>query len=230
MSNFFQKLQQRQVFKATITYAVVAWAIIQVCDILFPAFDISHATIRYVLYILIGFSPVWIIFAYVFEWTPTGFRKAEEVTDEKATSRLTGKRLNAVIIVGLTVAVLLLVIDRVFHITGNSESSVTDSAKSIAVLPFVNMSNDADQEYFSDGLSEELLNLLSKIPDLKVIARTSSFAFKGKNEDLRIIGEKLGVANILEGSVRKNGDKLRITAQLIKASDGTHLWSETYDR
>jgi len=101
---------------------------------------------------------------------------------------------------------------------------------SIAVLPFVNMSNDQNQEYFSDGLSEELLNLLSKVPELKVIGRTSSFAFKGKNEDLRVIGQELGVAHILEGSVRKEGNRIRVTAQLIKASDGSHLWSERYDR
>ena len=102
--------------------------------------------------------------------------------------------------------------------------------KSIAVLPFVNMSNDKDQEYFSDGLSEELLNLLAKIPELKVIGRTSSFSFKGKNEDLRSIAQKLGVAHILEGSVRKDGNKIRVSAQLIKASDGSNLWSDTYDR
>ncbi len=102
--------------------------------------------------------------------------------------------------------------------------------KSIAVLPFVDMSAGKDQEYFSDGLSEELLNLLSKISELKVIGRTSSFSFKGKNEDLRVIAEKLGVAHILEGSVRKDGNKIRVTAQLIRATDGSHLWSETYDR
>ena len=102
--------------------------------------------------------------------------------------------------------------------------------KSIAVLPFVNMSNDPNQEYFSDGLSEELLNLLSKIPELKVIGRTSSFSFKGKNEDLRIIGDKLGVAHILEGSVQKEGNKIRVTAQLIRTTDGFHLWGEKYER
>lgn len=111
--------------------------------------------------------------------------------------------------------------------TTNQQPTIS---RSIAVLPFVNMSNDPEQEYFSDGISEEVLNLLAKVPELKVIGRTSSFYFKGKNEDLRVIGEKLGVANLLEGSVRKDGDKIRITAQLIRASDGTHLWSETYDR
>ena len=110
----------------------------------------------------------------------------------------------------------------------NDNVEITD--KSIAVLPFVDMSAGKDQEYFSDGLSEELLNLLSKIPELKVIGRTSSFSFKGKNEDLRIIGEKLGVAHILEGSVQKEGNKIRVTAQLIRTADGFHLWSEKYDR
>ncbi len=114
---------------------------------------------------------------------------------------------------------------------GNIKSDAANKIdRSIAVLPFVNMSSDEDQEYFSDGLSEELLNLLAKIPELKVIGRTSSFSFKGKNEDLRIIAEKLGVAHLLEGSVRKDGNKIRVTAQLIKATDGSHLWSETYDR
>ena len=110
----------------------------------------------------------------------------------------------------------------------NKEDEILD--KSIAVLPFVNLSNDLDQEYFSDGLSEELLNLLSKIPELKVIGRTSSFSFKGKNEDLRIIGEKLGVAHLLDGSVQQEGNKIRVTAQLIRAADGSHLWSERYER
>ncbi len=108
--------------------------------------------------------------------------------------------------------------------------AVTDIDRSIAVLPFTNMSADKEQEYFSDGLSEEVLNVLAKVPDMKVISRTSAFSFKGKKEDIRVIGEKLGVAYLLEGSVRKASDKIRITAQLIKASDGSHLWSETFDR
>lgn len=133
----------------------------------------------------------------------------------------------------ISLAVLLLIALGYFlyqQRTTNNEQPTSNPDKSIAVLPFVNMSNDPEQEYFSDGISEEVLNLLAKVPELKVIGRTSSFYFKGKNEDLRIIGEKLGVANLLEGSVRKDGDKIRITAQLIRASDGTHLWSETYDR
>src|SRR5688572_4481975 len=128
--------------------------------------------------------------------------------------------------------ILAAVLSWYFFVYQKKGSSSGDNSleKSIAVLPFVNMSGDKEQEYFSDGLSEELLNLLSKIPDLKVISRTSAFSFKGKNEDVRKIGEKLGVANILEGSVRKSGNTIRITAQLIEVRNGTHLWSETYDR
>jgi adenylate cyclase len=127
-------------------------------------------------------------------------------------------------------AVLIAVVGYFLYQQRSTTNQQPTISRSIAVLPFVNMSNDPEQEYFSDGISEEVLNLLAKVPELKVIGRTSSFYFKGKNEDLRVIGEKLGVANLLEGSVRKDGDKIRITAQLIRASDGTHLWSETYDR
>ncbi len=128
------------------------------------------------------------------------------------------------------IAVLTVLVLVFWFFIGQKKSAETISDKSIAVLPFVNMSDNKEQEYFSDGLSEELINLLTKIPELKVIGRTSSFSFKGKNEDLRSIAEKLGVAHLLEGSVRKDGNKIRVTAQLIKATDGSHLWSETYDR
>ena len=132
------------------------------------------------------------------------------------------------IIAALSLLVIIAAIFFIYKSSFNKNDKVSD--KSIAVLPFADMSAAKDQEYFSDGLSEELLNLLSKIPELKVIGRTSSFSFKGKNEDLRVIGEKLGVAHILEGSVQKEGNKIRVTAQLIKAIDGTHLWSQKYDR
>ncbi len=135
----------------------------------------------------------------------------------------------AMLAVALLVAGLYLIAG---HIGKLSDEPVQDSRpeKSIAVLPFVNMSDDRDNEYFSDGLSEEILNLLTKIPGLKVIGRTSSFAYKGKNEDLRVIGQTLGVKTVLEGSVRKSGDRVRITTQLIDVSDGSHIWSETYER
>lgn len=229
MGNFFEELKRRNVVKAAISYVVVSWATIQVTQILFEAFEIPTIVLRYVLFTLIGGFPLWLLFAYRFEWTPTGFKKTEDVEPEVSVSKQTGKRLNTIIIASLIVAVLLLLADRFFNITRPANQTGAPE-KSIAVLPFADMSPGKDQEYFSDGLSEELLNLLAKIPDLKVIARTSSFAFKGKHEDLRIIGEKLGVAYILEGSVRKSGNTLRITTQLIKARDGSRLWNETYDR
>ncbi len=142
----------------------------------------------------------------------------------------TKPKSNKKILIGAAAVLLFALSYFAFQKFYNPSATDGQPEKSIAVLPFVNMSTDKEQEYFSDGLSEELLNLLAKIPDLKVIARTSSFSFKGKNEDLRTIGEKLGVTHILEGSVRKNGNTLRITAQLIKVDDGTHIWSETYDR
>ncbi len=228
MKNFFHELKRRNVVKAAITYGVVSWALLQVSDILFSVLEIPSHSLRYVIYVLLCGFPVWLVLAYAFEWTASRFNGKTEEADEAASSNQSSGRLNTIIMGGLVVAVLLLIVDR--FVSSDKKPSASVSAKSIAVIPFVNMSNDKEQEYFSDGLSEELIILLGKIPDLKVIARTSSFAFKGKNEDLRAIGEKLGVANLLEGSVRKSGDRLRITVQLIKAEDGSNLWSEIYDR
>jgi adenylate cyclase len=154
---------------------------------------------------------------------PTGIDQPESSVRKTSTKKKS-------IIISLVVLLIAAISYFFYQRSTNNEQPTSNPDKSIAVLPFVNMSNDPEQEYFSDGISEEVLNLLAKVPELKVIGRTSSFYFKGKNEDLRVIGEKLGVANLLEGSVRRDGDKIRITAQLIRASDGTHLWSETYDR
>jgi TolB-like protein/Tfp pilus assembly protein PilF len=228
MRKFFQELKRRNVVKAAITYGVVSWALLQVSDILFSVFDIPSNSLRYVIYVLMSGFPIWLVLAYVFEWTTTRFDTTTAEVGDAAPPRQPSSLLNTLIMSGLVIAVSLLVVDRFLNPNKNSLAPITD--KSIAVIPFRNMSSDQDQEYFSDGLSEELIILLTKIPDLKVIARTSSFAFKGKDEDLRIIGEKLGVANLLEGSVRKSGNRLRITVQLIKAEDGSHLWSEIYDR
>jgi len=165
--------------------------------------------------------------------------KSEEFIEDKSTSTSTfesksidtkPKSKSKILMASISI-LLVLALAYLFYSNQNKSEVIDEEIdKSIAVLPFVNMSNDQEQEYFSDGLSEELLNLLAKIPELKVIGRTSSFSFKGKNEDLRTIGQKLGVSYLLEGSVRKSGDDIRITAQLILAEDGSHLWSETYDR
>jgi len=179
---------------------------------------------------VIGF-PFWIAFAWFFEFTPEGIRRESEVVPGASMTPHTGRKLDLAIIGVLAIAVVLLLTDRfVLHHGINEESAATIAEHSIAVLPFVNMSSDKDQEYFSDGISEELLNLLAKIPQLQVTARTSSFAFKGKETGIPEIARTLHVANVLEGSVRKAGNSVRITAQLIRAGTDTHLWSQTYDR
>jgi TolB-like protein/tetratricopeptide (TPR) repeat protein len=180
---------------------------------------------------------------WVYELTPEGLKKQHEVDLNQSITHETGRKINYVIGALAVLAIVVVAVERFIPRTApipaateaasgasSAEAPVQAAAKSIAVLPFADMSSGKDQEYFADGLSEELLNLLAKLPELRVIGRTSSFQFKGRNEDLRVIGEKLNVAHILEGSVRKSGDKVRITAQLIRAADGSHLWSETYDR
>ncbi len=194
----------------------------------FAAPDWVTKTILLVL--ALGF-PLALFFAWAFELTADGLKKEKEVDRSQSVTTRTGRKLDFVIIAVLAAGLLFVVIDNYFlDVADPAQEEIAAELRSIAVLPFVNMSNDPDQDYFSDGISEELLNLLAKIPAFKVAGRTSSFAFKGRSEDLRLIGDSLGVESILEGSVRKSGDRVRITAQLVKTDDGFHLWSETYDR
>lgn len=183
--------------------------------------------------VLIGF-PFALIFAWAFELTPDGIKKSREVDITESVTNRTGKKLNGIIITALSMAVIFLVVERVFFakasILQEAEQAESISTASIAVLPFEDFSPGGDQEYFSDGLSEELLNALAKVKDLKVAGRTSSFKFKGLNENLIQIGKELKVDHILEGSVRTSGNRIRITAQLIKVEDGFHMWSENFDR
>ncbi len=229
MKRFLHELQRRNVIKAAISYIVFSWVLIQAASIVYPSFGWGQKAISNTLIVLIIGFPLWIVFAYVFEWTSKGFKKTDGIPDNTSVSKATGKRLNRIIIIGLSLQVLLLVADRFFNFTGAMKQNVGND-RSIAVLAFDDMSPNKDQGYFSDGISEEILNLLTKIPDLKVISRISSFTFKGKDITTEEIGKKLNVAHILEGSVRKSGNTLRITAQLINTDDGTHVWSETYDR
>jgi len=232
ISNFIEELKRRNVIKVATAYAIAGWLIIQIATSVFPAFEFPNWTTQFVI-ILIGIGfPLSLIFAWAFELTPEGIKKSKEVDITESVTSRTGKKLNGIIIAVLSVAVFFLVIERVFFakasILENDASNIETA--SIAVLPFVNMSSDEENEYFSDGLSEELLNGLAKIEGMQVAGRTSSFSFKGKNEDIRVIADQLEVKHILEGSVRKEGNTLRITAQLIQADNGFHLWSETYDR
>src|SRR6184192_594223 len=245
--NFFAELKRRNVYKVAIAYAVVAWLLIQAASIFLPAFDAPPWVMKiFIIVIIFGF-PVALIFSWAFEITPEGIKLESEIEPSKSIKRRTGRKIVAVTIALAVIAVGLFVYQLVQPQVGTSLRDVrSDSAKdkgrlgepslpapnkSIAVLPFVNMSADKNDEYLSDGMTEELINVLSKVPGLRVPGRTSCFAFKGKNEEdiFRKVGDQLHVGTVLEGSVRKAGDKLRVTAQLINVSDGYHLWSKDYD-
>ncbi len=226
--NFFHELKRRNVFRVAIMYLVAAWLIIQIASTLAPALLLPEWTTRLVtLLLMIGF-PVALIFAWAFELTPEGMKRTKEVDIDESITHHTGKKLEYGIIGILAIAVAFLLL-RPSEVT-ESPILTANATPSIAVLPFEDFSPDKDQEYFSKGIAEEILNLLAKTNNMKVAARTSSFAFYGSEEDIRNIGQKLDVSTVLEGSIRKAGGTLRITAQLINVNDGYHIWSETYDR
>jgi len=234
MRKFLEEIQRRNVTKVALVYIIAGWLTMQVVDVMFPALKLPEWLVSAVAaFILIGF-PFAVIFAWAFEMTPEGIKREKDVDRSESITPQTGNKLNRAAMIILVIAVGFLLLDKFVLQLGQDPAPaaevVAETKPSIAVLPFVNMSGDKDNEYFSDGLSEELLNLLAKIPRLHVAGRTSSFQFKNTNEDLRVIGEQLNVTSVLEGSVRKSGTKLRITAQLIDTENGYHLWSETYDR
>jgi TolB-like protein/Tfp pilus assembly protein PilF len=240
--NFFEELKRRNVFRVGIAYAISAWVLLQIVDLVLENIAAPEWVMQvFMLALAIGF-PLALLFAWAFEMTPEGVRLERDVDRSESMTRKTGQKLNRNIIIALAVAVVFLLVDR-FQGSGSmspeavqtvasekSNLTLAPTEKSIAVLPFVDMSPKGDQAYFADGISEEILNVLVKTHSLKVAGRTSSFQFRGRNEDLRKIGDQLGVEHILEGSIRKANNRVRITAQLVKAQDGFHLWSETYDR
>ena len=240
--SFFNELKRRNVFKVAAAYVIVGWLIMQAGEVMAPALNLPEWVNSLLAFFLILGFPLALFFAWAYEMTPEGLKKEKDVDRSKSITQVTGQKLNNVIIGILVLALGYFVIDKfvlqpqvVTEPSTASEETVTDETAqehSIAVLPFVDMSANSDNEYFSDGLSEELLNILARIKELRVAGRTSSFAFKGKDDDLRNIGEKLNVNTILEGSVRKDDkrNRVRITAQLINVEDGYHMWSETYDR
>ena len=226
--SFFAELKRRNVYRAAVFYAAAGWLLVQVATQVFPLFHIAEWVMRWIVVaVVIGF-PFAVLFSWFYEWTPEGLKRESEIDRSGSIVRVTGKKLDRWIIAILGLAVVLLLADKfVLHKDAGEGTQLT--AKSVAVLPFTDLSPGHDQEYFSDGMAEELLNALAKVKDLKVAGRTSSFYYKGRNEDLRSIGKALGVANVLEGSVRKQGNTVRITAQLIRSEDGFHLWSDTFD-
>lgn len=219
---FFEELKRRNVIRVAALYVVASWLILQAGDLIFDAFDVPSWSIRLLIAILILGFPIALGLSWVFELTTEGLVREAEV-DQGAVRRSSGRRAYILIAVMLVLAVVILLVKETFP-------DVAPDDRSIAVLPFINISDDPANDYFSDGLSEELLNLLARIPQLKVTARTSSFSFKDKDLDIPTIGRLLNVAHVLEGSVRKSDRQLRITAQLINVESGFHIWSQTYDR
>ena len=242
--SLYHELKRRNVLRVAIAYLAGSWLLVEVAETIFPLYGFGDAPARIVVTVLaIGF-PLFLLFSWVFEITPEGLKRETEIDRAVSITHKTGKKLDRIIIVLLALALGYFAFDKfvldpvrdagelaVATQEGRSEALVESYGdKSIAVLPFVNMSDDPGNEYFSDGISEELLNLLSKISEMRVISRSSSFAFKGEKTDIPTVAKKLNVAHVLEGSVRKAGNQVRITAQLIDARSDTHLWSETYDR
>ena len=242
--SFYHELKRRNVFRVGAAYIVAAWLLIQVTETIFPLFGYGDTPARITVIVLaIGF-PLFLVFSWVFELTAEGLKKEKDIDRTASVVRKNGKQLDRIIIVLLALGLGYFAFDK-FVLGPEQDLKIAETArqegrsealvesygdKSIAVLPFVNLSADPEQEYFSDGISEELLNLLAQIPQLRVISRSSAFYYKGKDVKLADVARELNVAHILEGSVRKAGNRVRITAQLIEARSDTHLWSDTYDR
>lgn len=247
MGQLIQELKRRNVIRVGIAYAVAAWVLIEVTATIFPILSLPQWSVTLVTALLfIGF-PIALIFAWAFEITPEGIKLEKHVVRDESITHHTGRKLDFVIIAMLVVALGYLGYDKfivdpdrdaveieaavqVAQEQAASAVEPQDSAKTIAVLPFANMSDDPGNEYFSDGISEDILNLLAHVPDLRVTSRSSAFSFKGQNLDVPTMAAKLNVAHVLEGSVRKSGNQVRIVAQLIDVKSDTHLWSATYDR
>ena len=228
--NFFAELKRRNVYKVAVAYAVVGWLVIQVSSTVLPTFHAPEWVVQTLMVLVaLGFL-IALVIAWAFELTPEGLKRTEDV-DLAVQRRAKSHAWIYTVVIGAAVSVALFFLGRYTAQTTPTPRQSEAATKSIAVLPFVNMSADKNDEYLSDGMTEELINVLAKVPGLRVPGRTSCFAFKGKNEGniFRKVGDQLHVGTVLEGSVRKAGEKLRVTAQLINVSDGYHLWSKDYD-
>lgn len=222
---FLAELKRRRVGRVAIAYLAIAWAVTEASSVILPALRVPEWTVTFVVvFLLIGF-PVAMILAWVFDVGPQGIERTEPRRDLPA-----GSQLKVRLTFAAAVLVLMAGLGYLLYERGFGRAHANQAHSSIAVLPFTNLSGDPARDFFSDGMSEELLNLLARVPGLQVASRTSSFAYKGRNVDIREVGQELGVETVLEGSIRQSGDQVRITAQLIDAESGFHLWSETYDR
>ena len=224
--NFFAELKRRNVYKVAVAYAVVGWLLVQVATQVFPFFDIPNWTVRFaVLAIVIGF-PIALVIAWAFELTPEGLKRTEEADLTTSPSRKSYAWIY-VVIVGAAFSIGLFLVGRY---TANRSDDSKRPQKSIAVLPFASLSEDKSNAYFAEGIQDEILGRLSKIADLKVISRTSTLQYQSKPGNLSEIAKQLGVAHVLEGSVQKVGDQVRVSVQLINAQNDSHVWADTYDR
>jgi len=242
------ELKRRNVFRVVAAYVVLSWLMLQIGDILFDALSLPDWSVKLLIALLaLGFVPAF-VFSWAYELTPDGLKKESDLDPDRPENIASGKKLNFITIGMIVLGITVVGIDRyVLERSGSSpqapvavtesdpgkatasEAAIATEDRSIAVLPFLNLSSDKEQEYFSDGLADTILHKLAQLPDLRVAARTSSFQFKGHNEDMRDIASQLGVATVLEGSVQRQGNRVRITVQLIKGSDGSHLWSQVFD-
>jgi TolB-like protein len=230
-SNFFSELKRRNVYKVAVAYAVVAWLLVQVATQVFPFLEIPNWVVRLVIAIVVIGFPIALVIAWAFEATPEGIKRTE-VADTMPTA--SGQKKHAwiyVVVIGAAISIALFFLGR--YTAGNRAALAAPNElpeKSIAVLPFESLSEDKANAYFADGVQDEILTRLAKVADLKVISRTSTQRFKSAPSDLRDIAKQLGVMNILEGSVQKSNDQVRVNVQLINALTDAHLWAEIYDR
>ena len=242
--SLFTELKRRNVFRAAAAYVAVSWLLIQVAETVFPAFGLDDSKLRILIILLAAGLVPAVALSWVFEFTPEGWKRDAELDRDSALSRRTNRLLDRGIVLVLGLGLAYFAVDKFLLDPARDQERISEAVEqartealeerlgdtSIVVLPFANMSGDPDQEYFADGMAEEMLNLLARIPELRVISRTSAFAFKGKDVGIAEIAGQLKVSHVLEGSVRQAGNRLRITAQLIDARTDSHLWSETYDR
>src|SRR6266403_1552657 len=228
LPNFFAELKRRNVYKVAVAYAVISWLLIQAASILFPTFEAPAWVMKaFVVFLALGFV-LAVMISWAFEMTPEGMKRTADISPSDVIPYWSKRKFVAVIVSVALLATGLLVFE-LLRAPRSTIASKPDN-KSIAVLPLLNESGDPKDEYFSDGLSEELIAALAQIKDLKVIGRSSSFRFKERKEESKTIAERLGVATLLEGTVRKQGDRVRIVAELINAADGIELWTRTFDR
>jgi len=227
-TKFFAEVKRRNVYKVAIAYGAVAWLLTEVATQVFPFFEIPNWVVRLVVLVIIAGFPIAVVIAWAFELTPEGLKRTEIADAKYPLGRSPKRAWIYIVIIAGAISVGIFFLGR--YTSPKQREANELPGKSIGVLPFVDLSQAKDQEYFCDGISEEILDALAKVEGLRVVARTSSFSFKGKNADVTQIAQKLNVENVLEGSLRREGNRIRITAQLINARNGFHIWSETFER